>query len=654
MAAPTTSRKLGSLQMRAAFVPSTLDAEARTVELTWSTGAAVLRGSFDPYYEELSMDPAHVRMDRLNSGAPVLDTHDTSGLRSVIGVVEIATVDGKIGRARVRFDSGPEGTETFRKISEGIVRNSSVGYHTYRMQLVEQGEAEIPTYRAIDWEPHEISMVPIGADAGAGVRSGDDTLTTCVFEERSMALPTPKTPSPAAVTTPPATTTTTADEVRAAAEGERARIVAIQRAGTTLGRPSEEIAAAIETGTSADAFRAAAIDAHAAAATIRLEPRIEAGEDSRAKFLRGAENWVLERSGRVALVREHARARGETVDLDPGEFRGLRMIDLARQCLERSGVRTSGKMPVQLVGEAFTHRSAGAASTGDFSVLLENALHKILLAQYAVTPDTWSRFCATGSVGDFKASKRYRLGSFGVLSQLNELGEFTNKAIPDGERQSLTIGTKGNIIGISRQAIIDDDLQAFSSLATMLGRAAKLTIESDVYALLALNAGLGPTMNDGLTLFHATHANITTGAALGSAAIDADRVAMGLQRDPSGNEILDLTPTLLLLSKGLGGTARQINNGAYDFDSTKFQTANRVGGLFSDIIDTGRITGTRRYLFADPGVAPTIEVAFLDGQKEPFMDMQQGWRVDGAEWKVRLDYGVAGIDWRGAITNAGA
>jgi hypothetical protein len=35
------------------------------------------------------------------------------------------------------------------------------------------------------------------------------------------------------------------------------------------------------------------------------------------------------------------------------------------------------------------------------------------------------------------------------------------------------------------------------------------------------------------------------------------------------------------------------------------------------------------------------------------MEMQQGWRIDGTEWKVRLDYGVAAVEFRGAITNAG-
>ncbi len=113
---------------------------------------------------------------------------------------------------------------------------------------------------------------------------------------------------------------------------------------------------------------------------------------------------------------------------------------------------------------------------------------------------------------------------------------------------------------------------------------------------------------------------------------------------------------------GLGGLARTINEAQFDTDSlgaspdlqNKFMQPNRVVGLFNTIVDTPRLSGTRRYLFADPQVAPVLEVAFLDGQQEPFLELQNSWRVDGSEWKVRLDYGVSGIDFRGAVTDAGA
>lgn len=340
-----------------------------------------------------------------------------------------------------------------------------------------------------------------------------------------------------------------------------------------------------------------------------------------------------------AKTREAARA---------SQYRGAKLLDLARASLDRAGIKYGHMDQMQVVAAAFTQ------GTGDFTVLLENAMHKALQTAYAVTPDTWSRFCKVGSVSDFRAHGRYRTGSLGNLDTVNELGEFRNKTIPDGEKGSVTIGTRGNVINLSRQAIINDDLGAFIGLAADLGRAGRRTIEAAVYALLAENSGAGPTMADGQPLFHSTHNNITTSAAITMAALDLDRVAMASQTDVGGNDFLDLRPAVLLVPLSLGGTARSINEAQYDPDTAnKLQKPNIVNGLFRDIVDSPRLTGTRRYLFADPNEAPVLEVAFLDGNQEPFVEQQAGFTVDGTQYKVRLDFGVAAIDYRGAVTNAG-
>jgi hypothetical protein len=330
------------------------------------------------------------------------------------------------------------------------------------------------------------------------------------------------------------------------------------------------------------------------------------------------------------------------------EFRGMRLLDLARASLQRGGFNSQRMSQMEVVAAAFTQ------STSDFPVLLENTMHKALLSAYATAPDTWSRFCARGSVSDFRAHNRYRLGSLGNLDSLTELAEYTNKPLPDGEKAQISATTRGNIINLSRQMVINDDLGAFVGVASMLGRAAARTIEATVYALLAENAGLGPTMLDGDTLFHANHGNITTGAALASAALDLDRVAMASQMDISGNDYLDLRPAVLLVPLSLGSTARVINDAQYDPDTAnKLQKPNSVRGLFSDVVDTPRMTGTRRYLFAAPTEAAVLEVAFLDGNDTPYVEQEAGFSVDGTRYKVRLDFGVAAVDYRGAVTNAG-
>jgi hypothetical protein len=660
----SVTRDLEPLMFRAAVAPASLNEDKRTVDLIWTTGAKVLRSPWfgERYYEELSLDPKHVRLGRLENGAPLLDAHNAYSTSAVIGVVEGVELKAKSGRATVRFGTDEESERIWQKVREGILRQVSVGYTVHRYEKIEDASEKIPTFRAVDWEPMELSMVPIGADAGAAVRA-DAPRTThpCEFvtyEERTMAKkidPNDITPAETEQHDTPAAAD--ADQVKAE---ERARIVEVQRVGGALGLSVELVRKHVEAGTSIDAFRKIAFDEYERAKKPVVEdtarPFVVAGEDAKDKFQRAAGDWLLRRAAVADVVTAAAKARGETVQVgDGGDCRGLGLLELARRCLELAGVSTRGMDKMTLSAHALGQRGAGYAATGDFPVLLENTLHKVLLAAYGTTPDTWSRFCAVGQVSDFRAHPRYRMGTFGSLDKVNEHGEFKNKSIPDARKESITAQTRGNIIGITRQALVNDDMGAFSRLATMLGRAARLSIEVDVYDTLKLNAGLGPLMGDGVALFDATHGNVGAGAALSMAAVEADRVVMGSQTDDSGNEILDLRPEILVIPIGLGGNARTINDAQYDPDTAnKLQKPNVVRGLYRDIVDTARLTGTRRYSFANPMIASVLEVAFLDGQQTPFLEMQNGWRIDGVEWKARLDYAVGGIDYRGAVTDAGA
>jgi len=329
-------------------------------------------------------------------------------------------------------------------------------------------------------------------------------------------------------------------------------------------------------------------------------------------------------------------------------WRGSTLLDLARESITRAGHRVGGMLPQQVVAIALTQ------GTSDFPVLLENTMHKVLQQAYATQPDTWSLFCAIGSVSDFRAHHRYRLGSLGDLDTVNELGEFANKAIPDGEKASISAITKGNLINMSRQAIINDDLGAFVGAATMLGRAARRSIENDVYNLLKLNSGLGPTQADTQPLFHSNRANVGTSAANSTAAWDEATAIMASQRDISGNDYLDLTPAVWVGPIGLRAAAIKVNDAEFDEESNKGnRRPNTARGMVQRIAATPRLSGNRYYFFADPNIAPVIEVAFLQGVQEPYLERQDGFSTDGVVYKVRIDYGVAVIDYRGAVTNAG-
>lgn len=197
--APSTiTRELPALSFRASFVPSSINIDKRTVDVTWSTGAKVLR-KFDAsmdiwtrFYEVLSLDPKHVRLDRFNNSAPFCDGHPlkfgdprTVHVRGVI-VPGSAKTNGKVGTATVRFakaDADPEAERLFQKIADGIAAHASCGYRSFKAEKVEESADKIPVYRVIDWEPFELSAVSAGDDDGAVFRGAADAdaLHPCEF-----------------------------------------------------------------------------------------------------------------------------------------------------------------------------------------------------------------------------------------------------------------------------------------------------------------------------------------------------------------------------------------------------------------------------------------------------------------------------------------
>jgi hypothetical protein len=389
--------------------------------------------------------------------------------------------------------------------------------------------------------------------------------------------------------------------------------------------------------------------------------RIGAGEDRRDKFIRGATASIIERAGHTETILAAKTVKRiapylKDAETDAGEFRGMRLVDLARSALEMRGVSTKGLHGEALVKRALQYRDAGMNTTSDFTVLLESAVNRVFLGRYATIPVSWPLWCARKSVQDFRTTTFYRPGSFGKLDSVGEAGEIKHKNIPDGGKATLTPATKGNIIGITRRAIVNDDLGVFRDLGAGLGEAAALTVESDAWGLFS--SGLGVNAPDGTALFDAAHGNIGTTGAMSVATLDSIRSKMALQKDTSSNAFLAARPSILLVPVELGGTAKVFNSSSADpTDNKSSGVANKVQGLFpGGIIDSpylSALSAVRHYGLADPSILPVFAVGFLDGQEAPRIESRESFEVDGLQMRVVLDYGVAVLGYRGAVTCAG-
>ncbi|RYF54923.1 MAG: Clp protease ClpP, partial [Comamonadaceae bacterium] len=227
------------------------------------------------------------------------------------------------------------------------------------------------------------------------------------------------------------------------------------------------------------------------------------------------------------------------------------------------------------------------------------------------------------------------------------------KYITVGERGApVMLATYGELFSITRQAIINDDLDAFTRVPRMMGRAAIRTIGDLVYAILTAN----PNMQDGVPLFHASHGNLLPGAALSTASVDAMRSAMALQKQ--GAAVLNMRMKHLLVPVALQGTANVVRDSEFEVgaSSKNNTTPNSVRGTF-DVISDARLDAASSTAWYGAGGAQmhdTVEVNYLDGNDQPYLEQRQGWNVDGTEFKVRIDAGVSALDWKALGKNPGA
>lgn len=651
------------LSLRAAVREGSVDIEQRTVELTWTTGSKGRRWSWDvgSYMEELEVSDKALRLERLNNGAPLLNAHSSYELSDVIGVVERAWIEGEEGRALVRFSKREDVEKIFLDVQDDILRNISVGYAVHRYEVVEEEDDKLPTYRAVDWEPLELSLVPIGFDDGAKIRSAKTAADyqgqrfNTLFEVREA--PAPLDP-PAAVANTPEEKPMTEEEKRAAEELIRKQAEEAERKRSLTIR---QMAKKVDLGDDvADDLIARGVSiADASSALIDKVAERQAGNQPESRnsqpTVTGSVDTTVLVAKRSAMMNalDH-RCAPNTIKLEEvgREFRGMRLVDMARECVEMVGGNTRGLMPAEIAKAALgcdrqAMRSAGMHTTSDFPLLLGNTVNRTLRAAYEVAPQTWRPLGRQTTVPDFRAVTRAALGDIAALEQIKEHGEYQYGTLEE-DGAPIKVAKFGKIIAITWEAIVNDDLGAFTRVPQALGNAAAQTESDVVWALLLGN----PNYTDGTPIFHASHGNLAAGGgAINTATLAAARAAMRKQKTKAG-AFLNLAPEFLVV-----GPDKELE--AYQFTSSNYVPAKNAdindsrNAALTVIVDA-RITGNQWYLYASPGVVDTFEYAYLEGEQGVFTETREGFEVDGMEIKARLVFGAGWIDYRAGYKNPGA
>lgn len=611
--------------------PSTWNADARTVDLVFSTGAPVQR--FDergPYTEVLALDGFEGA-----EGVHLLDAHRRGSVDDVLGAVQSARVVGGEARATVKLSRHKtKAVQLAGDLEDGLRFGVSVGYTVEEEKETTDARTGARTKTAIRWTVHEISIVPVPADRLASTRNNNSMPTTAANSPENTS----GTPD-----TAPATPETAAAERTAVTTETRAQInQQIRAMAGPLGLPQSWVDEQIDAERSADDARRLALDAmieRGQRGTVQPH-RVQIGTDYTDPDFRA-------RTLGEALYARINRAH------NPGdaarEYASMSIADMARDCLGLRGVASTGLSPAKLMERALQ-------STSDFPLILGDATGRTMRESYRVAGSALKMIGRQVNHSDFRERHRLMLSEGPELEKVNESGEIKSGALAEA-RETYKLATYAKRVGISRQILVNDDLGAFADIGRRMGQGAAGTEASLLVALLTQNAGGGPKMSDGKNLFHADHKNFAdTGktpwitptpsfTTLLSAARLTMRRQVGLQGQP-----IAITPKYLVVpSEGETESEKVLA----EITAASVADANPFASKLQLVVEPRLADPKAWYVAADTAEVDGLEWSYLEGEEGPQIDTRSGWEIEGLEVKVRLDFGAGFVDWRGWYRNPG-
>ncbi|MCO5730088.1 prohead protease/major capsid protein fusion protein [Rhizobium sp. SSA_523] len=709
-------KSFGEVEVRA----DTFNEDDRTVEVCWSTGAAVKRYSWDEgyYMEELQVDAKSIRLERF-SAMSLLDTHDNYSMESRLGTVVPGSVRFQNGKAyaRIKFSRKQRAEEIMQDIRDGHPLPISVGYKIHRYEKTEASDGQLPVLRATDWEPLELSAVPIPADAGAISRSepdGKDFETVLVRQDTSAASPATTKERP--MNKREAAKKYTGDQLDALAigsgisrsEGEtddalRARLLAAydkedreaadaeqaRNAADAARRAAEEDAQRrasnqqpqtitpeqareqARQAVAAEAQRRSDIEAFAATAGLALSDelvRTSLGDTActMEKFRNAVLDKMVADQGRNPTF-PHAETRG----MQDAQETMRRMV--ANAILHRSGIvekledgarEWRGMETMDIVKEIL--RARGESTRGNLHDIATRGLHST--SDFPIILGDITRQTLMNAYGRYENTFQL-FATRMLLSDYRETKVLDIGSAPDlkrkGEHGEFTSGSVreseegmklhayGRKIGFTREMLINDQLDAFMQLVANWGLKVA-KLEGDVVWGAIINNSV--KLKDNKPIFDASHNNVAgTGTVLDKANLIKARKAFRKQTDIDG-EPIDVTPKYLFTGSDLEVDAQTIIAAAYTPGNVGDVTPQAIKSLipvYESRLD--KIPTSAWFLFADAQstMGRGIKYLHLLGSEAPRTNERIGFDVEGVEYTIAHDFGVGADDYRFGYKNPG-
>jgi hypothetical protein len=342
------------------------------------------------------------------------------------------------------------------------------------------------------------------------------------------------------------------------------------------------------------------------------------------------------------------------------EMKSLSLIEMGRHYLQASGVQDAFTISRDRVWTMLSRQreygaqyAALAQSSGSFLNITLDAANKSLRQAYLDGQPTWVKWARRATAPDFKNVNRIALSDSPALTSRSEGGEIKFVTMTDS-KESYAVVEYASGIRLTRQAIINDDLDAFGRIPQLQGASARRKEDDVVYAILTANAALA----DSVALFEAsTHVNYTSsGTAISVTSLGVARALMRKQTGPKG-AYLNLIPRFLIVPAALESIAEQYTSSqfvaAISSSVNPFAT-NGTTPLMPVVeprLDAN--SSTKWYMAAANDAIDTVECCFLQDEPEPVLKQEVDFDTDDVKFAVRHTVAAKAIDYRGLYLNAG-
>lgn len=652
------------LQRAAEVRAGSLDKDARTIEVVISTGAMVRRrGWVSEWDEALPVDRA--RLERLNSIGVVLDNHRAYGsVADTLGAVVAGSVrvEGTQLVGKIKFARTQRGDDVLALIEDGVLRAVSVGYdvdeyeETRAKDRADGGKRSLLT--PTSWEPYEVSVVQMPADAGATVRADNPD------EIRRYAVrSTEESPMPEPIQTTAAQAAPALDE-QAIAKRAIERLSKFEAQGRSLNIDLEKVRSFVKDLSDDGAVGLAMLELAAErqkAQDIKQPqpPSVTIGREAGDKMADAIGLAVMHRGLRQAdprkvrafndKLRTDGRASEIVPSIDDETTRKLarsRLLDIAEAFLNARGIRTGSMNAGQIAETALSYRAGTMATTADFPGLLANTANKLLSIGYAETTSSWRDIGLARRLDrpDFKQFTMYRRSGAPGLARINEHGEIKRSGWGDSTGLTGQLKTAGVEVAFTRQMLINDDLDAFAQQNLGLGDSA-IRWEDD-YVITTVLYG-NPTLGDSVALFDAARGNLSTDVGTPDIAsiINAGRMFAAMTetiKDPASNNgtttrklSFQLVGFLCALSEKLA--IDQILEPRFP-DASSNKTPSQLQGLQTWQDNRLQVEAAAPDVHFALSNRTALVYGGLEGDPSPRLSMQATTGIDGVVWGLVHDW----------------